>query len=156
MSRPCGQPRAFVSRRGRQGKTVLPRIRRAWTGPNDGAVRGANTHGCAVIESGVPLAPRRPRANELPRIAPVDGRAGRAHRLAAVPTGRDCSAVEGGEFAGGHVDHVGAVAELDRVGGAAVGGELAFPAPEVSAGAVVGVRPRFRARDEGSGTGSGC
>jgi putative transposase len=50
----------LASRRGRQGRTVLPRIRREWTGPNDGAVSVANTHGCAVIVSGMPLPPASP------------------------------------------------------------------------------------------------
>ena len=40
-------------------------------------------------------------------------------------------AVEGGEFAGGSVDHVGAGAELDRVR-AGAGGELVFPGAEVA------------------------
>src|SRR5215472_4830833 len=37
MSQPWQQRRALASRRGWQYRTVLPRIRREWTGPNDGA-----------------------------------------------------------------------------------------------------------------------
>ena len=139
MSRPCGQRRALASRRGRQGSTVLPRIRRAWTGPNDGAVRVANTHGCAVMVSGMPLPPARPGADELAGVALVHRRAGRADGLAAVAAGdvqMPARPYEGGEFAGGQVDHVGAAAELDRVRAGAVSGELAFPGAEVRAGVV--------------------
>ena len=81
MSRPCGQRRALASRRGRQGSTVLPRIRRACTGPKDGAVRVANTHGWAVMVSGMPLPPASPGADELPGVALVHRRAGRGRRL---------------------------------------------------------------------------
>ncbi len=59
VGQPCGRRRAWASRPGRHGRTVLPRIRREWTGPNDGAVSVANTHGCAVIVSGMPLLPAR-------------------------------------------------------------------------------------------------
>ena len=50
----CGVPA------GRHGRMVLPRLRRACTGPNEGAVKVANTHGCAVTVSGMPLPPARP------------------------------------------------------------------------------------------------
>lgn len=39
---------------------VFPRLRWEWTGPNEGAVRVANTHGCAAMVSGTPLPPARP------------------------------------------------------------------------------------------------
>ena len=39
---------------------VLPRMRREWTGPKLGAVRVANTHGCEVTVSGMPLPPDIP------------------------------------------------------------------------------------------------
>ena len=157
MSRPCGQRRALASRRGRQGRTVLPRIRREWTGPNDGAVRVANTHGCAVIDLGDALASGEPGADELAGVALVGGRAGGADGLAAVAARDGGLAVQGGEFAGGGVDHVGAGAELYRVGAGVLGGELVFPGPEVGAGdrGVVGGRPGSRAR-YGFGTQSGC
>ena len=72
------------------------------------------------------------RADELAGVPLVHRRAGRADGLAAVAA---CEwyarAVEGGQLAGGQVDHVGAAVELDRVRAAGVGGELAFPAAEV-------------------------
>src|SRR5215831_13527935 len=45
---------------GRHGRTVLPRIRREWTGPKEGAVKVANTHGWPVMDSGMPLPPVSP------------------------------------------------------------------------------------------------
>ena len=96
-------------------------------------MRVANTHGCAVIVSGMPLPPARPartswRASRL-YTAEQDGQTA-SRRL---PQATGCLAVEGGQFAGGQVDHVGAAAKLDRVRAAGVGGELAFPAAEVRA-----------------------
>ena len=96
MSRPCGQRRALASRRGRQGRTVLPRIRREWTGPNDGAVRVANTHGCAGDRLGDALASGEPGADELAGVALVDRRAGRADGLAAVAAARRTPGRRGG------------------------------------------------------------
>ena len=103
------------------------------------------------------LAPGQARADQLPGVPLVGGRTRGANGLAAVPALGGDLAVEGGEFAGGQVDHVGAVAELDRVGAGAVGGELVFPGAEVcpGGGGVVGGRPRSRA-GERFGTQGGC
>ena len=113
MSRPCGQRRACGSRQGRQGSTVLPRIRRACTGPNEGAVKVANTHGCSATDSGTSLPPMRPGADELAGVAFVDGRAGRADGLAAVAArgeqhaaGLGTGVEDRGEFAGSQVNRV--------------------------------------------------
>ena len=54
--RPCGQ-RAPVSRRGRH-RPELGRV--PWTGPNEGAVRVANTSGFSATVSGTPLPPVTP------------------------------------------------------------------------------------------------
>jgi len=94
------------------------------------------------------LTPGQAGPDELAGIALVHRRAGRADGLAAVPARDTDFAVEGGEFAGAQVDHVGAAAELDRVRAGTVRGELAFPGAEVRAGSragVVGGRPRSRA-----------
>ncbi len=134
MSRPCGQTRLEASRRGRQGSTLPLRSRRAWTGPNDGAVKVANTHGCSATDSGTPLPPIRPDADELAGVALVDGRAGRAGRFTAVAArdvqhvaGFGVGAVGGGRLAGGQVDGGDAAAQPDRAGAGVGGGELAFP-----------------------------
>jgi hypothetical protein len=102
------------------------------------------------------LASGEPGADELPGVALVGRRAGGADGLAAVPARDGRLAVEGGEFAGCQVDHVGAGAELDRVRAGVLGGELVFPGAEVGAGnrGVVGGRPGSRAR-YGFGTRSG-
>ena len=92
-------------------------MRRAWTGPNDGAVRVANTHGCAADGLGDALAARESSADELAGVALVDGRASRAHGVTPVAAGDVQHSpvlvggvVEGGEFAGGQVDGVDAAA----------------------------------------------
>src|SRR6266702_5702971 len=85
MSRPWGQRRAFASRRGRQGRTVLPRLRLAWTGPNDGAVGVAKTHGVRGDGRRDALASGQSSADELAGVALVDLGAGGADGLAAVP-----------------------------------------------------------------------
>ena len=54
------------------------------------------------------LTPGQAGPDELPGIALVHRRAGRADGLAAVPARDTNFAVEGGEFAGAQVDHVGA------------------------------------------------
>ena len=122
MSRPCGQRRALASRRGRQGSTVLPRMRRACTGPNEGAVRVANTHGCMAIGLGDALAPGQARADELAGVALVDGGAGRADRFAAVAAcdvqhspGLCRGVVNRGEFACSQVDGLDAAMQPDRM-----------------------------------------
>ena len=143
----------------------MPRIRREWTGPNDGAVRVANTHGWRGDGLGDALAARQARADELPGVALVHRRAGRADGLAAVAA-RDVQhspvlgggVVDGGGLAGGQVDGVDAAAQPDRVRAGAVRGELAFPGAEVGPGDVLGVvggRPRSRA-GERFGTQGGC
>ena len=103
------------------------------------------------------LAASEAGADELAGVALVDGRAGGADGLAAVAARDGGLAVQGGEFAGGGVDHVGAGAELYRVGAGVLGGELVFPGAEVGAGnrGVVGGRPGSRAR-YGFGTQGGC
>ena len=59
MRRPCGQKLAL--RRGRHLATVPPGLTtRVWTGPKEGAVKVANTHGCAASDSGIPLPPASP------------------------------------------------------------------------------------------------
>ena len=92
--------------------------------------------------------------DELAGVALVDGRAGRADRLAAVAAGDvqhaagfgRGSVVDGGEFAGGQVDRVDAAAQPDRVRAVPGRGELAFPGQEVRpSGGAVGGRPRSRA-----------
>ena len=66
-SRPCGQ--RSVSRRawhgsGRQshrsGRCRCASTTRVWTGPKEGAVKVANTAGCAATVAGTPLPPTRP------------------------------------------------------------------------------------------------
>ena len=95
----------------------MPRIRRAWTGPNDGAVKVANTHGCAVIVLGDALAAGQSGADELAGVALVHLRAGRTDGLAAVAAGdvQDAAGfgravVDGYQLAGGKVDGVDAAA----------------------------------------------
>jgi hypothetical protein len=55
---PCGQVLSFL--RGRQASTRLSFSRRAWTGPNDGAVRVTKTHGWSATVAGMPLPPVSP------------------------------------------------------------------------------------------------
>jgi hypothetical protein len=54
-------PSSSSARRGlhRATRPLLP-MTRVWTGPNDGAVNVANTHGCAASDSGIPLPPASP------------------------------------------------------------------------------------------------
>ena len=98
-------------------------------------------------------------ADELAGVALVHRRAGRADGLAAVAARDGGLAVEGGEFAGGQVDHVGAAAELDRVRAGAVRGELAFPGAGSPRGWSCWCRrrsPQVPSRVSGSGLEGGC
>ena len=45
---------------GAAGQHLAVTSRREWTGPNEGAVKVANTHGCSATDSGMPLPPIRP------------------------------------------------------------------------------------------------
>ena len=114
-------------------------------------MRVANTHGWRGDGLGDALAAGQARADELPGVALVHRRAGRADGLAAVAAGDvehspvlGGGVVDRGGLAGGQVDGVDAAAQPDRVGAVAGGGELAFPGAEVSPGddlGVVGVAP---------------
>ena len=128
-------------------------------------MRVANTHGCAVMVSGMPLPPARPartscRASRLYTAEQAGQTASRRLPQATCST-PPCSVggvVDRGGLAGGQVDGVDAAAQPDRVGAVAGGGELAFPGAEVGPGdglGVVGGRPRSRA-GEGSGIQGGC
>ena len=118
-------------------------------------MRVANTHGWAVIDAGDAFASGQARADELPGVALVHLRAGRADGLAAVAAwngqhspGLDSGVVERRGLPGGQVDDVGPAAQPDRAGAGAGAGELAFPGAEVGPGdglGVVGVRSRSRA-----------
>ena len=117
---PCGQVLAF--RRGRQASTRPFFSRRAWTGPNDGAVRVTNTHGWSATVAGMPLPPVEPGADELVGVGAVDLGAGRAAGGAAGLAGdrQDAAGfVDGGvavdQFAGAAVDVVGAAAQQNRL-----------------------------------------
>ena len=87
------------------------------------------------------LAAGQAGADELAGVALVDGRAGRAGRLAAVAA-RDVQhaarfsvgAVGGGGLAGGQVDGGDAAAQPDGARAGVRGGELAFPVAEVISG----------------------
>ena len=133
MSRPCGQRRALASRRGRHGQDGLAAqaagVDRAEGGGGEGGEH-ARVRGDRLGDA---FASGQARADELAGVPLVHRRAGRANSLAAVAARGGRRAVEGSQFAGGQVDHVGAAVELDRVRAAAVGGELAFPAAEVRA-----------------------
>ena len=142
MSRPCGQRRWLASRRGRQGSWRPRRsVRVVWTGPKPGAVRVANTHGCAATVLGDALAAGQAGADDLAGVVLVDRGAGGADVLAAVPAG-DAQHATG--FGVGVVDDAGwpvarsmasmRPCEADRAGAVAGGGELGFPAVEVVAG----------------------
>jgi len=54
----CGHFLPF--RRGRQARTRPSFSRRAWTGPNDGAVRVTKTQGWSATVAGMPLPPVSP------------------------------------------------------------------------------------------------
>ena len=142
MSWPWGQRRWLASRRGRQG-SLRPRrsVRVVCTGPKPGAVRVANTHGCAATVLGDAFAAGQAGADDLAGVVLVDRRAGGAGVLAAVPAGDTqhtagfgVGVVDDAGLAGGAVDGVDASLEADRAGAVAGGGELGFPAVEVVAG----------------------
>ena len=78
-------------------------------------MRVANTHGCAVMGLGDAFASCEARADELAGVAFVYRRARGTDGLAAVAAGGGGRAVEGGQLAGGQVDHVGPAVELDGV-----------------------------------------
>ena len=112
------------------------------------------------------LAAGQAGADELPGVALVDRRAGRADGLAAVAA-RDVQhspvlgggVVDRGEFAGGQVDGVDAAAQPDRVRAVRRRWRAGVPRrgsrPRRWSG-VVGGRPRSRARMMGSGSQGGC
>jgi len=113
---PCGQGRLF--RRERQVSTRSPRTRRAWTGPNDGAVRVTNTHGWWTTLAGTPLAAAQPGPDELIGVGPVHLGAGRARGGAARLTGdrqEPAGLVHGriavDQLAGGPVDVIDAATQ---------------------------------------------
>ena len=137
MSRPCGQRRACASRRGRQGSSCPRRpVRRVCTGPKPGAVRVANTHGCAATDVGDALAAGQAGADQLVGVAVVDRGAGRADRArggcrTAVSSTRpgSVSVSRAGRVSpGGAVGGVDPALQPDRAGAVAGGGQLGFPA----------------------------
>ena len=150
-------PRAGVTARtaGQDGSAAQPAGVHRAEGRGGQCREDARVRGDRVGDA---FASGQARADELAGVALVHLRAGGADHLAAVTAGDRGLAVEGGEFAGGQVDHVRAAAQPDRVRAGGLGGELVFPGPEVVAGGagVVGGRPRSRARDEGFGIRSGC
>ena len=116
-------------------------MRREWTGPNEGAVKVANTHGCAAIGLRDAFAAGESGADELAGVAFVDLRAGRADALAAVAAcGQQLAAgfgggvVHGGQLAGGQVDGGDAAFEPDGAGAQAGAVGLAQLAVEFGPG----------------------
>jgi len=117
---PCGQVLPF--RRGRQARTRPSFSRRAWTGPNEGAVRGNEDARVVGDGGGDALAAGEPGADELVGVGAVDLGAGRAARGATGLAGdrQDAAGlVDGGvavdQFAGAAVDVVGAAAQQNRL-----------------------------------------
>ena len=109
-------------------------MRRAWTGPNEGAVKVANTHGWVAIVSGMPLPPVSPartswRASRLYTCEQVGQTASRRlpHGSSSTPPGSSAVRVDGPDFAGGQVDRADAALDLDRVVAAAGVVELLLP-----------------------------
>ena len=129
--------------------------------PEGGGGEGGEHARVGGDRAGDAFASGQARADELPGVALVHRRAGRADGLAAVAArdgqhsaGLGSGVVERRGFSGGQVDDVGPAAQPDRPGAAAGAGELAFPGAEVGPGdglGVVGVRSRSRAVGTGPG-----
>ena len=162
MSRPWGQRRCLASRRGRQGSTVLPRMRREWTGPKRGRSEGGEHARVRGDRLGYAFAAGQAGADELAGVAFVDLGAGRADALAAVAArgeqhaaGFGGGVVHGAQLAGGQVDGVDAAFEPDGPGAQAGAVGLADFAvkfvPGQGDGGVVGGLSHPRAGSQGRG-----
>jgi hypothetical protein len=115
-------------------------MRRECTGPKDGAVKVANTHGCPATVSGMPLPPVSPartswRASCLYTCEQAaDGFPAVAARHQQHPARLGGGVVHGPPLSGGQIDSVHAAPNPDRPGAATTAGGLAGIVTQLSPG----------------------
>ena len=156
--RPCSQVGSLPA----WGWQRRPWSRRPWTGPNEGAVRVANTSGFSRHRLGHGLAAGDPGPDQLEHVRGVQPRAGRALAGAAVaaadvgdPEWLLLAAVGRHDLAGGGVDRLRAAAQPDRLGTVPDPGQRLGPGVEVPR-RPAGRRPAARSAADSGGRSSGA